>query len=162
MSYRKEVEEKIGVKNVRLLYNEARQGRITPEQLKNIGILMHGDVNGVYEANKGKGYVYVLQDMLDCWYNNVLCNDKVDGVELLKEILEDHLVGLHPLARQLETQDNKQATDNLGHEEGGTSITQPSSNSGGGQPASNIVTSAHSFMQANNASFSGCTFQLSK
>ena len=105
MNYREKVDEKIGAKNVRLLYDEARQGRITPEQLKNIGILMHGNVNGVYEANKGKGCIYVLQDMLDCWYNCVLCDDKVDGVERLKKILDDHMVGLHHLSRQLERKD---------------------------------------------------------
>ena len=99
------MEEKIGAKNVRLLYDEAHRGRISPEQLKNIGILMHENVNGVYEANKGKGCVYVLQDMLDCWYNYVLCDDKEDGVRRLKEILDDHLVGLHHLSRQLERQD---------------------------------------------------------
>ena len=101
MNFRKEVQKKLGKENVSLLYYEARRGRINPEQLKNIAQLMHGNVLGVYEANKDKNCVYVLQDMLDCWYNEVLCDDKVDGVNMMKEILDDPLVGLHHLSNKL-------------------------------------------------------------
>ena len=101
MNFRKEVQKKLGKENVSLLYYEARRGRINPEQLKNIAQLMHGNVLGVYEANKDKNCVYVLQDMLDSWYNEVLCDDKVDGVERMKKILNDPLVGLRHLSNKL-------------------------------------------------------------
>ena len=104
MEYMNEVNEKLGIKNVKRFYDEIEKGHIDKPTLQRIGIHMHEKVNGIFifKEKTCEKLVHVGQYMLDKWYLEELFDKNVDGVTRFKDIYEK--VGLHPLAAALNSE----------------------------------------------------------
>ena len=85
-----EVNEKLGIKNVKRFYDEIEKGHIDKPTLQRIGIHMHEKVNGIFifKEKTCEKLVHVGQYMLDKWYLEELFDKNVDGVTRFKDIFE--------------------------------------------------------------------------
>ena len=99
MEHRKDIDEKLGSKNVDFLLNEAKHKGITDIQLKKIAF------NGVYETKNAQVYKSddILRCMLEEWYKDFLfkIEDRNRGITHLKNILQDKNIDLSHLASKI-------------------------------------------------------------
>ena len=102
MERHKEVNDELGENNVNMILEEVENGIIEKMNVKQIALLMHPKVHGVYKEKKDKhSLVDVVKEMLDCWYNYKLCDPDIDSREELIKILEFDEICLQALAQRL-------------------------------------------------------------
>ena len=105
MEFQEEVEEVFGKSNLTLLLEECKNGKIDKQTMKDMAKKMHGHVHGEFVQRTSYTDVTqlklanVMRYMLDVWYNQELHKPGVNGLEKLKNILDD--VGLSPLALKM-------------------------------------------------------------
>jgi hypothetical protein len=104
MDYRDDVKRKIGEEPYELLISEIEGGRISLEQVKDIGLRLDktNKVNGVFEAQRSLGHVKpkdVWRHMLDKYWEVELHKPTVDGLNELINSLNE--CGLLSVAHQM-------------------------------------------------------------
>ena len=102
MYYKEEIKEKLGSENVDNVLKEIRNGRTNDNELEQIAKYMGNNVYGVYVQNRKKEseLTYLFQLMLDCWYNDSLCEKSNEEAQKeLYDIIQK--VGLKPIAQNL-------------------------------------------------------------
>ena len=99
----KDVQEKIGYENLKAIRQSIKQGKIQVPQLRSMAKKMKGTILGVFtqKMHDRESLVDVFNFMLDTWYEEELCKPEVDGLQALKEILNDREVGQYALALKM-------------------------------------------------------------
>ena len=97
-----EVKAKLGAHNYRMIIDEIVNGRLSKQQVKDIGLRMDPRVTGVYVANHlDLDLADVMRAMMDKWWEVKLFKEKINGRTELYGILSDDDLGLHHLAARI-------------------------------------------------------------
>ena len=102
MERRKEVEDKLGSHNLRLIKDQIENGLINTDEVKLIALQMGGRVHGVYvEKHKNMELSHVFLRMLDHWYVDAIYKPEIDGFKALLDILNHKDIKLNALAQEM-------------------------------------------------------------
>ena len=91
MERRRQVVSALGKENLELLLHEIEEGLIEDQQVKGIALAMENGVHGVYKQKKhveNQNLYVTMLHMLDRWWNKVLFDENVNGVQQLIQILQ--------------------------------------------------------------------------
>ena len=106
----KEVEDKLGSHNLRLIKDQIENGLINTDEVKLIALQMGGRVHGVYvEKHKNMELSHVFLRMLDHWYVDAIYKPEIDGFKALLDILYHMDTELNALALEIKPRN----TENL-------------------------------------------------
>ena len=106
-----EVDNILGSKNVELILDAIRHGKLNIDDLQQIALVMGNGVHGVFVQNQheyGTRLALLMMKLLDAWYTNHLYSYKpypnTKGLEELIDILEHDRVRLNWLAHDIKEQ----------------------------------------------------------
>ena len=98
-----EIQKIIGEQNVRVLRDAINEGRLKIEKIRVIAVKMNKKVYGTFDQKRRvkEDPVDVFNFMLETWYNEVLCEQGVDGYQKLVDILNHSDVAEKALALKM-------------------------------------------------------------
>jgi len=110
MEHAERVGIELGENNVNVLIEEIRTGKMNKHKLKMIALQMGGGAHGVFEKNKDRldlELVDLMKLLLDQWYKDSLHSKDFNGFGELMRILINPEVGLNYLTKEMKIETTK-------------------------------------------------------